>query len=61
MGLYLIFDDGDQQFNMEKATGIGRRDIMRGDEAAFEEDEKGEDDTMNNDGLLQRCPKAYIM
>lgn len=61
MGLYLIFDDGDRQFDMEKAMGMGQREIVRGDEAAFEEDGKGEDDTMNNDGLLQRCPKAYIM
>ena len=36
MGLYLIFDDGDRQFDMEKAMRMGRRGIVRGDEAAFE-------------------------
>jgi hypothetical protein len=36
LGLYLIFDDGDRQFDMGKAVRMGRREIMRGDEAAFE-------------------------
>ena len=36
MGPYLIFDDGDRQFDMEKAMGMGRTEIVRGDESAFE-------------------------
>ena len=36
MGLYLIFDDSDRQFDMEKAMGMRRREIVRGDEPAFE-------------------------
>jgi hypothetical protein len=32
----LISDDGDRQFDLEKAMGMGRREVVRGDEAAFE-------------------------
>jgi hypothetical protein len=40
---------------------MARREIVRGDEAAFGRMRKAKTITMNNDGLLQRCPKAYIM
>jgi hypothetical protein len=59
--------ESDRQFDMEKVMrmgfteGIERREIVKGEWRGIWEDEKGEGDSMNDGGLLQRRSKAYII